>query len=87
MWILVLLAAIRLEVRGSERSSVEAGKTLSSAPESMRKKRLEIRSKMEIVEVEGTGKGALVAAIVDRLGVDRRCRFPTVYLGPVLAPS
>ena len=66
------LAATRLEVRGRARSEAEAGNTLSSAPESMRKWRLELTSKIEMEEEEEEGvKGAPAAAISDRPG-----RFP-----------
>ena len=50
MVILELLAAIRLVDRGRERSKEDAGKTLSSAPESIREFFPEFLSKMEMVE-------------------------------------
>ena len=44
------LAAIRSSERAKERSEDEAGNTLSSAPESIKKCRPEFLSKMDIVE-------------------------------------
>ena len=58
---------MRLLVRVLVRSELEAGKTDSSAPESMRKNRVDNTSRIEIEEeeeVEGRGKPA--AAINDR---------------------
>ena len=64
------LAATRLDVRGRARSASVAGKTLSSAPESIRKCRRELASKMEIDEEEdaeeGDGKGLPAAATSGR---------------------
>ena len=52
------LAAIRSDKRESKRSKVEAGKTLSSAPESIRKYRPERFSKLDMVEVLKSELGA-----------------------------
>ena len=67
------LAATKLEVLGQARSAAEAGKTLSSAPESIRKWRRELDSKIEIEEEEGEeeGKGTPAAATSGR-----PARFP-----------
>ena len=64
-----MLAAMRCDVCGRQRSAVEAGKMLSSAPESTRKCLPEYRSKMEMVEDEYEGKPAVA---ID----DRPLRFP-----------
>ena len=66
-----LLAAMRLEVRGQQRSVEEAGNTLSSAPESIRKYFPECLSKIEMVD-EAEENGACAVAIDDRPWVDRR---------------
>ena len=65
------LAATNLEVLAKRRSADVAGKTLSSAPESIRKERLENTSKMEIEE-GGEGEKGLPAAVTS----DRPFRFP-----------
>ena len=64
-------AATRLEVRGRARSDAVAGKTLSSAPESIRKWRRELTSKIEIDDEEGEVNGTPAAATIGR-----PCRFP-----------
>ena len=75
--IVVPLAATRFEVRTQERSAGVAGKTLSSAPESIKKCLLKVNSKMEIEEgtapeeeeegeEDGVGNGKPAAAISDR---------------------
>ena len=66
---------MRSEERGLERSEEDAGNTLSSAPESIGKYFPEFLSKIEMVEVLDE-KGDSAAAIVDRLQVDLRLRFP-----------
>ena len=67
---------MRLVDLGRERSRKEAGITLSSAPESMRKCFPEFLSELEMVE-ERCWKGASAEAIVDRPRVDQLRRFPT----------
>ena len=59
-------AAMRLLVRVLERSELEAGKTDSSAPESIRKSRLVDTSKIDIEEEGEVERGAPAAAINDR---------------------
>ena len=59
-------AATRLEVLVRVRSAEDAGKMLSSAPESIRKWRLEKTSKMEMEEGVEEEKGLPAAAISDR---------------------
>ena len=63
----VPLAAMRLVVLVFARSELEAGKTDSSAPESMRKSRFDKTSMIEIEEEgEREGRGKPAAAISDR---------------------
>ena len=71
MGIVVPFAATRLEVRGQARSEAVAGKTLSSAPESIRKWRRELTSKIDREKEEGELNGAPAAATSGR-----PCRFP-----------
>ena len=66
---------MRSVVRGEDLSEEEVGNTLSSAPESIRKYFPEFLSKIEMVEVLFEN-GDSAAAIVNRLRVDRRRRFP-----------
>ena len=68
---------------GPARSIDEAGKTLSSAPESMRKCFPDCLSKIEMVDVED---GAVAVAIVDRPCIDRRPRFPKLDVEVVAEP-
>ena len=56
-----------------ERSEPEAGKTDSSAPESIRKKRLVDTSKIDIEEEEDEAERGAPAAAIN----DRPLRFPT----------
>ena len=72
--IAVPLAAMRSDEWGRERFRVVARKTLSSAPESMRKYLLDRFSKMDMVDVL---KSEPAAAIVNRLW-----RFPEDDIGP-----
>ena len=58
-------AATRLLVLLLKRSELEAGKTDSSAPESMRKSFPDVTSRMEMEEVD-EGNGVPAAAISDR---------------------
>ena len=79
------MAATRDEVQALDRSEGEAGKTLSSAPESIKKCFPECRSKMEIEDGEEedvVGKGEPAAATSNR-----PCRFPkpAVFFGSVHA--
>ena len=59
-------AATRLDVLARVRSVEDAGNTLSSAPESMRKWRLEKTSKMEMEDGGDEEKGLPAAATSDR---------------------
>ena len=64
---------MRSDERGRERSRVEAGKTLSSAPESMRKYFPDRFSKMDMVDVLRREPAALID--------DRPWRFPAAGAG------